>query len=119
MTNLLVPIFGLTGGALALAKGIQDYRNPQIDKKLAKAEITLGAVVLVATVLKTSFDFDVLTLSSKKAIILDEESISKTNPYLQTFYHSLLAGMTFPIGLYMTCTPLMYLDNVVRRRLNP
>lgn len=73
MSSFISVLTGL-GSALVLSKGVNDLKNPQFNKNLAKAEMIAGGAVLLFTALKISSDLVASSLFHTKNVqILNED----------------------------------------------
>lgn len=97
--------FAGIGGAFTLAKGVKDFINPEIiDKRIAKAEIVAGSILLTYTALNIVFLNDGPFSSYKKTIIVNEEDflgnkkfLIDSNSYIQTVISSIFIGAFIPV----------------------
>lgn len=92
------------GGGVAFAKGFTDLKNPEIDKKIAKAEIIGGGIALTLSALKISSYL--IDFAYSPNIILNEEDFFNSKIYLfnsDAFTEHLLNSL-----IILTLTPLSF-----------
>lgn len=100
------------GGALVLAKGLNDLKNEQFDKRMAKAEIIAGGVTLVSAVLKIGFDVIPFSLKHSKKFT-ECRCAAKSDSFFETFIKYVIAGAAIPVGIFSVYIPFSWIERKI------